>query len=176
MGSIVKVISTRLKSAARLIKSLRFGRSDVRETAEILPYGLDSNPVKDTKGYFAETTTSGQSVVIGYVNTNQQADVGEFRTFATDADGVEVFYTWMKADGTMEIGGDTDNMVRYSELESAYNELRDDLNSLVSDYNSHTHVVPQAPSGSTTSETPIPTGSPSAGNITGAKIDEIKTL
>lgn len=174
--NIVKVISTKLSDAVRFIKFTRFGRSDVKENREAAPYGLDSNPVKDTVAVYSSTTTNGQSVVIGYVNRNQKADVGEFRTYATDSDGNEVFYTWMKNNGTMEIGGDADNMVRFSELQSAFDELKQDFNDHITDYNSHTHIVPQAPSGTTTSQTPIPTGSPSAADISGAKIDEIKTL
>lgn len=170
---VVKVISTSLKSAKRLIKFLRYGRADVKENMECSPYGLDSNPIKDTRAVYTQTTSASQSVVIGYVNTMQKADVGEFRTFATNANGVEVFYTWMKADGTMEIGGAADNMVRYSELEAAFNELKQDFNDFVTTkYNLHNHptAAPGAPSVTVT------VGTPSTADISGAKIDEIKTL
>lgn len=170
---VVKVISTSLKSAKRLIKFLRYGRADVKENMECSPYGLDSNPIKDTRAVYAQTTSASQSVVIGYVNTMQKADVGEFRTFATNANGVEVFYTWMKADGTMEIGGDSDNMVRFSPLEAEFNKLRDDFNNFINTkYNLHTHptAAPGPPSVTVT------VGTPSTADISGAKIDEIKTL
>lgn len=170
---VVKVISTSLKSAKRLIKFLRYGRADVKENMECSPYGLDSNPIKDTRAVYTQTTSASQSVVIGYVNTMQKADVGEFRTFATNANGVEVFYTWMKADGSMEIGGDSDNMVRFSPLEAEFNKLRDDFNNFINTkYNLHTHptAAPGPPSVTVT------VGTPSTADISGAKIDEIKTL
>ena len=174
----VKVISTAIKEGRRLIKFLRYGKSDVKENYEASPYGLDSNPVEDTVALYTTTSTNGQSAVIGYVGLNKHADVGEFRTFSTDADGAEVFYTWLKNDGTYEIGGDVDNAVRYSKLEDAFNELKDDFNALVQDYNTHIHVttatVGLAPVGTispTTSQ-----GTPSVADITPAKVDEVKIL
>ena len=121
----------------------------------------------------------GQGFVVGYFNANQKAEVGEFRTFATDADGVEQFYTWMKSNGTMEIGGSVDNLVRYSELETAFNQLKQDFDSLVTAYNSHIHIT-----SATVGPTPVPgviapttsTGQPSSADITMSKIEEIKTL
>ena len=78
----------------------------------------------------------------------------------------------MKNDETIEIGGDTDFMVRYSELESAFNELRDDFNNLVTKFNTHVHP---SPAGGSTGPTPTG-GTPSTADITGAKINEIKTI
>jgi len=84
-------------------------------------------------------------------------------------------YIQIKSD-FIEIGGDTDFMVRFSELETAYNQLKSDHDDLVNAFNAHMHATaaPGAPS--------IPTpgaGIPavaSTGDISGAKIDEIKTI
>lgn len=173
---IISIISTTLDNARRFITFERRGRSDIREKNELSPYGLDSNPVEGIKAAFVESSLSGQGVVIGYVNTNQKADVGEFRVFSTDAEGAEQFYAWLKADATMEIGGDADNMVRFSELKTAFDQLKSDFDSLVSTYNGHDHIVPQAPSGSTTSAPPLSQGASTTADIDPAKIDEIKTL
>ena len=178
--NITKIISTALKDARRLVKFYRFGTSDVRENYEASPFGLDSNPVKDTVGVFSSTTSNGQGVILGYVHANKKADVGEFRTYATDANGAEVFYTWIKADGTMEIGGDTDNMVRFSELKTAFDQLKSDFDSLVSSYNTHIHTTTATVGPSPTIFGVISpttsTGSPTTANIDPSKIDEIKTI
>ena len=79
----------------------------------------------------------------------------------------------------IEIGGDTDFMVRFSELETAYNQLKDDHDALVSTFNAHIHITT-----ATVGATPIPgviaptttMEVPSTGDISGAKIDEIKTI
>jgi len=170
--NVVKVISTSISQLRRLIKFYRLGNSDVRENYEIGPYGVDSNPVKDMVAIYAETAVKGKAVIIGYVNKNQMADVGELRLYSTDADGVEQFFVWFKNNGTLEVGGNSDNMVRYSELKLAFDELKTDLNNLVTAYNAHQHptAAPGPPS------PPTVTGSPSGADISGAKIDEVKTF
>lgn len=118
--NLVTVISTELKAAkTRLIKVLRYGKRDVQTPREIAPYGVDSSPIKDMVALYAPTSDISAPVIVGYINKNQKAGVGEFRTFATDANGTEKFYTWMKADGTMEIGGNIDYAVRYLKLDMA---------------------------------------------------------
>jgi hypothetical protein len=177
MINVTKTISTSIKNAVRFVKFLRMGKSDVQECRQASPFGVDSAPISDMAAIYAKTGEVGKPVVIGYINKNQIADVGENRLFSTDSDGNVVFYIHMKNDGTAEIGGDSDNMVRYSELESAFNELRSDLNSLITAYNTHAHpyvglavTVPGV-----TSPTSA-TGTPSTADITPAKINEIKTL
>lgn len=177
--NLTKVISTRIQSARRLVKFLRYGRSDVQECAESVPFGIDSNPVKDMIAVYAPTGEDGKNVIIGYINKQQLADVGETRLFSTDSDGELKFFIHLKNDGTCDVGGDTDNMVRYSELESAFNQLRSDLNDLITAYNAHIHVTTATIGASTTPGVIAPTtstGTPSSADISGAKIDEIKTI
>ncbi len=172
---LVKVISTRIANGGiRLIKFLRMGLFDVQETKVAAPYGVDSNPIEDMVAVYAETSEKGNPVIIGYLNKNQIADIGEYRTFSTDEDGVEQFYMHLKNDGIAEIGGDTDFMVRYSELESAFNELRDDYNAFLIKYNAHVHPGVVVGPGSTLITPSVE--SPSTADISGAKIDEIKTI
>lgn len=164
--NLVKVLTTALNSLnQRAIKVLRFGVSDVQTSLEASPYGVDSNPIEGMVAIYSPTTDKGGSTIIGYINKNQKAGVGEFRTFATDADGVEKFYTWMKADGTMEIGGVADNAIRFSPLETATDTLATDINAQLT-------AIATAISSLGGSYTP----SPISIDISGAKIDEIKTL
>lgn len=73
---------------------------------------------------YAETGTKGNEVIIGYINKNQIADVGEFRTFSTDADGAVKFYIHQKNDGTCLLGGDADNAVRYQKLDDGLQQFK----------------------------------------------------
>lgn len=173
--NLVKINSSDFDSVKRrILKFLRLGKSDVQTSMEAGPYGMDSNPVKDMIAVYAPTGEKGKTVIIGYLNKNQLAEVGEMRTYSTDSNGALKFYIWQKNDGTCEIGGDDDNMVRYSKLEEAFNELKTDFNNLVTVYNSHTHTGVTAGPGST-GTTPA-AGQSSSADITPAKIDEIKTL
>lgn len=99
----------------RSIKVLQFGA----KTADVVaPFGDDSAPLKDMTAIYAETTNVGESIVIGYINKNQIALPGEKRIFSLDASGNLSTYIHLQTDGTMHLGGDTDNVVRYSPLSS----------------------------------------------------------
>jgi len=172
---LVKTISSRIDDLnRRVVQFLRKGLYDVQTSQEVAPYGIDSCPVKDLVAVYGPTSESGKTVILGYFNRQQLAAAGETRLFSTNAQGELQFYAWLKADGTMEIGGNSKNMVRYQELETAFNELKDDFNTLVSTFNAHTHtgVTPGVGSSGSTA-TP---GTSSAADISPAKIDEIKTL
>ena len=122
------------------------------------------------------TSEIGNEVIIGYIHKSQISEPGEIRIFSTDDNGDDQISLHLKKDGTAEFGGDSDFMVRYSALETAFNELKSDFNSLVAKHNTHVHPfvglavgVPGFTTPTTTTETP------SIADISGAKIDEIKT-
>ncbi len=157
--NLVKIISTEIDNLnQRVSKFLRFGLKDVQTAIQTAPYGIDSNPIKDMIAIYGATSEKGKPVIIGYINKNQLADVGETRIFSTDENGVVKTFIFLQNDGTIEIGGSVDNMVRFSDLETGFNQLK-------SDYNAHVHASVGA------LPTPISTAS-----ISGSKINEIKTL
>jgi hypothetical protein len=122
------VISTALKDAYRIVKVLCLGKDDIREADEAAPFGIDSNPVANMIAVYAPTIDKSEAVIIGYLNAEQLAAPGEVRMYSTDADGKMKIYTWLKADGTMEIGGDADNMVRYTALNTAMQNFKTLIN------------------------------------------------
>lgn len=166
MITIVKTLSSEFDNLKRrIIKVLRFGKSDVQTSKEIGPFGIDSNPLEGMYAIHAETGTKGKTVIIGYIKPDQLAAVGEMRMYSTDANGALKTYTWLKNDGTIEVGGSDDFMVRYSKLEEAFNELKGKFNSFAAAY---------TPGSSSSVGTP-PTISQSTADITQAKITSIKT-
>ena len=178
MNKIVKIISSKVDDRnRRLIKSLGWGSDDVQEVLNVSDFGDDSHPVENMVAIYAETTDIGNPVVIGYINKNQISEVGEKRIFSTDTDGNVVFALHLKNDGTAEFGGNSDFLVRYNELKTGFDQLKSDFNSLISAFNTHTHAT--AATGPPVPPTPIPSqipATPSSADISGAKIDEIKTL
>jgi len=74
----------------------------------------------------------------------------------------------------ININGGTDFAVRFNVLQTAYNQLKSDHDDLVQAFNTHVHATaaPGAPSPPTPAAG-IP-ASASTGDISGAKIDEIK--
>lgn len=173
---LVKIISSKLSSSKRLVKFLRLGKSDIQEKYQLAAPGIDAAPIENMVALYTNTSENGKSVIVGYINQNQIADPGETRIFSTDDSGELKFFLHLKNNGTAEFGGDSKNMVRFQELEQAFDELKMDFNNLVNVFNTHTH--PTAPTGPISIPSPGP-GFPvsvSSADISGAKIEEIKTL
>lgn len=173
--NLVKVYSTSINNLKqRIVKILRFGKYDVQTPYETSPYGIDSNPISNMIAIYGSTSDLGDNVIIGYINKNQKAAVGEFRTFATDSNGNEKFYTWMKSDGTMEIGGDSNFAVKFNELKAEFNKLKTNFNNHLTEYDLHTHLGVTAGMGATGITTASTNTNTS--NIDNAKNDKIKTI
>ncbi len=163
--NLATIISTEINNLSqRVSKFLRFGLNDVQTAIQTAPYGVDSNPIKGMIAVYGATSEKGKPVIIGYINKNQLADVGETRIFSTDENGVLQTFIWLQNDGIMEIGGDVDNMVRFSELKSGFDELKSDFNAFLT----HVHGAAGTP--------PTPPATPSTASIDDSKINEIKTL
>jgi len=170
--NIVTTDSTIVENLKRIVKFLRFGKNDVQTSTQYTPHGIDSNPVKGMKAIYAETGEKGKTVIIGYLSKSVLAEVGETRIFSTDSDGELQAYVWLKADGTMELSGNTKHLARFEELKSGFDQLKTDFNNLVTAFNSHMHPT----AGTGAPSPPTVTGTSSTASIDDSKIDEIKTL
>lgn len=178
MIRLVKFISTELDNASRrIVKYLRLGKRDVQTSPLAASFGSDCNPAGNLRAIYVETGVKGETYLVGFINRDLVAEVGENRQFSTDEDGNLIFEARMRNDGTYEIGGSVDNLARYSKLEESFNELKSDFNDHVTDYNGHIHPTTATVStGSPGVLTPTTSQStPSAADITPAKIDELKT-
>lgn len=174
--NIVKVLSTRVVDGFRNVKFLRMGKDDVQETEQIAPHGIDSNPVKDMVAIYAPTLQQGEPVIIGFINKKLiDLEPGETSVFSTDENGALSTFIHMLADGTMKIGGDADNAVRYGQTAASINELKDDVNQLKNLIASWT-PVPNDGGAALKAVLATWSGSALVEDISGAKIDEIKTL
>ena len=174
---VVKVISTSSNDIGQLLtKLLKSGRSDVQDVITSSIPGIDSVPVKDDVALYEITDVNGENFVIGFLVKDRIAKPGEVKLFSRNEQGVEQIYVWLKDNGEIHFGGDTGNLTRYQELETAFNELKGKFNDLVSAFNAHTHPTP---SGASSKPTPVPSSipaSPSTADISTAKIDQLKTL
>lgn len=154
------------------------GSADRGETAQQFgQHGLISNPAKNTLGL--RLTQGSLDIIIGGLNYTVPLpeNMGETLLFSTDAEGAIKSTVLLDTEGNFIFNDGADNAVRYSELETAYNAVNDKLNDLITKYNAHIHVttatvsataIPGVISPTTSSETP------STGDITPSKIEEIK--
>jgi len=178
MSKLSKILSTSIEKGRLISKVKRLGSNDSLTAFNIQPPGIDARSIKGMKAVYMETANDSEAVIVGYINENPKAGEGETRFYSVDSDGVEKNYIHILSDGTIEIGGNADNMVRYSKLEDAFNELKADFNDLVSKYNSHIHITTATVGATAVPGVISPTVSvdvPSIANILPAKIDEVKT-
>jgi hypothetical protein len=166
-GTLVKILSSELDGLSRrIVKFLGLGRGDVQTSYEANPYGVDANPIKDMVAVYMPTSDKGKTVIVGYINKSQIAEPGEYRTFSTDTNGVVQFYIHQKNNGTCEIGGSVDNLVRYTPLNTALSSQNTAINAEFAKI--ATAINSLAPGAYVVAPVSV--------NISGAKIDEIKTL
>jgi hypothetical protein len=164
MITLSKVRSATVEAGKRILKVLQYGPKTATLASS---FGDDSNPTNNLSAVYAETGETGEPVIIGFINENQLAAIGEKRLFSLDSEGNVAAYMWLKNDGNLELNGDTDNMVRFSELKAAFDQLRTDFNNHVTLYNTHVHPSVGAPTASTST--------PSTVTIDAARIDNVKT-
>ena len=166
------MILVRLKEVANeagkwVLKVLRFGKDDVVTPRPVFPFGIESVPAGELLALYADTQRDGKPVLIGYVPEAQVAQKGEVRLYSTNEAGDSVqFYLLCKNDGTAEMGGTADNLVRYTPLNTA---LQSEKNLIMQNFAAiATAINAIAPGAYTPINVTV--------DISGAKIDEIKTL
>jgi len=121
---------TKLQAATdKFFKLLRNGKEDVITADQIAPSGIDSKPVKGSNVIHADTAIKGEGVALGLLYSSEKTNEGETRIYATDENGNEVFDLYLKNDGTMEISGSGDNLIKYLALNTALQSFVTDLNS-----------------------------------------------
>ena len=162
------------------IKSLIYGKSDARTAPQCLPYGVDSKPIKGAVSIYCKTENNSKAVMLGYIKNSDKTEAGEFRIFATDQNGDELFSIKLDKNGycTFDGVGFNDNFVAYQRLKDGFDELKGDFNALVLKYNSHTHAVATTGTAAAQTGTAAQTTSTevqSTADISSSKIDKIKT-
>lgn len=97
---------------------------------------------------------------------------GEQELYSLEADG-ETKAAKIKLDqaGAITLNDGADFAVQFSALKEAFDKLVEDLNAFILVYNTHTHV---APVGGGATGVPSATGTDSAADMSGAKIEKIK--
>jgi len=130
MIKLVTIISAAFDDAKkRIVKINVMGKNDTQTAIQAAPFGIDSNPVKNMIAVYAKTSEVGRTVLIGYLNKEQIAEVGETRIFATDENGGKLTkgYIHLKNDETIEIGGNIDNMIRFNKLDSSLQSFKNQI-------------------------------------------------
>lgn len=123
----------------------------------------DFNPANGTRVYICDVSDSYQVAVATSDGLAPESDPGEIEIYSTDNPvTAKQARIYLNKDGEIILNQGSDFAVRFSALETAFNQFK-------SDYDAHTHPYVDTPVGpSTTSAT-----TPSTADISGAKIEEI---
>lgn len=164
------------------IKKNRDGQSDVLllqvqmadsediQTVQLLTQaGEDTNPVN---GSLVAILPMGEAWKIGVaVNDGITPTMarGEKKVYSSVGGTIKAFINWLVG-GILELNGNADFAVRFTALETAFNQLKTELNTFMAVYNLHTH--PTAPVGPVSG--PSAPGIAAAADISGAKVDTVK--
>jgi hypothetical protein len=109
----------------RILKVMQFG---LKTAGECMPFGDDGNPLAGMSAVYAKTSNIAEPVIIGYINKQRLAGPGEKRLYSLQADGTLSTYAWLHSDGTMELAGNGNNLVRYQALHDGLNTQDDKIN------------------------------------------------
>lgn len=107
-----------LDKGKRILKVLQFG---TKTANECMPFGIDSSPIEGMTAIYADTSNNSESVIIGYINTNQIAKAGETRLFSLDANKAVKSYLHLKNDGIIALNGEAYTAARFEPLQSGIN-------------------------------------------------------
>lgn len=116
MISTAKVKSFFIEAGKRVIKVLQFGA----KTAPVVSaFGDDAAPLEGMTAIYAETTANSQPYIIGYINTDHLAELGEKRIYSKTAAGELAAFVWCKNTGDLQLNGADHTAVRFAPLNTA---------------------------------------------------------
>jgi len=124
-------------------------------------HGIVSRPSKATRGVRIRIGNLAIVISAYTYGVEPPENEGAVKLYSTDADGVEKGSHLIDSDGKHVINNGEDWAVRFSALETAFNELK-------GKFNAHTHPGVDTGVGSTGATT-----TPSAADITAAKVEEV---
>ena len=145
----------------------RQDKDDIQTVELMNNPGDDSVPALDSRVAILEVGPAWKIGVAVSDNITPIMQDGEKRIYSQDSGVIKAFISLLKS-GIIEINGNTDFAVRFSVLETGFNQLKSDFNGFL------THIHAGVTTGGGISGPPVPPAVPSVASIAGAKIDEVK--
>lgn len=167
LGTITgrEITTNRDGTTPRVMLQVQMTSPDDIQTVELVtPPGYDANPINGSLVYVMEVGTAYKIAIAVNDGITPDMATGEKRVYSLNDDGaIQAFIKLLKT-GIIEINGNADFAVRFTDLETAFNQLK-------TDFNLHTHVYIPG------SQSPAPTAVPvpqTTADMSGAKVDEVK--
>lgn len=106
-------------------------RKDENVTATIFnPPGEDSRPLPDDVFVYVDSDNIGEKVAVGFLDTKNDpiSGDGEKRLYSRSAAGAVQAIIYIRADGVVEVNGNTDFAVSFTQLQVILTKLATDIN------------------------------------------------
>ena len=157
-GSVVA--NNRDGDVAKLLLQVRISDTDDIQTVEFKSQaGDDTHPPIGSKVYILSIGESWKIAIASDDDIVPSMAVGEKKIYSTESGTIKAFINLLST-GVIELNGNADFAVRFTALETAFNQFK-------SDYNSHTHVSV------TSLASPTPPLPQTTADMSGAKVDEV---
>lgn len=173
---LVNVLSSSILKGIRTIKT-KWAKNIVETSKQVNQFGIDGVAPKGCIAVVSETLGNGEQVTIGYINKKAltQLNVGDSCIYSTNDSGEVQSTIIMRNDGTAELLGNTDNLVRYSKLKEDLDKTNDVINAIVNSLKNWT-TAPSDGGAALKAYFLTELGIKVVGTYESSKIDEIKTL
>lgn len=115
-GVVVRELKTQLKAFYNILTEI------------FLPPGIDATPQANDRVIAIKRSESGSFVITGVLLKDAQSIPGELRLFSRNSAGAEQGEIFLKADGSIELNGNTQKLAMYGPLNTGLQSFITDLN------------------------------------------------
>jgi len=160
----------------RILKCELSSADDVQQIELIQQNGEQNNPLDDATVIILEITKTWKIAVAvkDFVEPDATLNRGEKKIYSLDSSNNIQACIRFKNDGTLVLNEGADWAVQYTALKSAFDQLKSDLNAMISEWNTFaTAYAPGGPAGIGTPPTANNVSSSSA-DMSSAKIEDIQ--
>ena len=138
--------------------------------------GEDYNPSDGTKVLIIEIGTSKAAIAAADVAAVDDLAKGE-REYYSDDGEARLATIRLDAESQVILNDGADNAVQFSAMQTAFDNLKSELNALVTAYNAHIHITTATVGATATPGVIAPTttqGTAPAADMSGAKVDKVR--
>lgn len=145
---------------------------DVQAVQLMTQAGEESNPPDGSRVTLVRVNDAFKIAVAVDDGIEPSMGRGEKKLYSTSSGAIAAFINLLTG-GNIELNGNADNAVRYAALESAIDDLADQVNTFIAAFNTHTHSYLPGPGSATPTAPPAAPGVDVVPDITGSKVDEV---
>lgn len=179
LGTIVKSsIETNLdgENETRMVSAELSSAEDVQSIELIGQNGEQTNPLDDATVIILEITKNWKIAVAikDLVEPDNTLERGEKKIYSLDSSNTIQACVRFKGDGTLILNEGTDWAIQFTEMKSAFDQLKNDFDAFVGKYNSHGHSYFPGPLAAAISSPTTDQGSTSTADMSNAKIESVQ--